>query len=86
MTQLDCHMSWYHADMRSFKEVVRLAEKYGLPVRYPNESFARTLMRRGIMTTDAIIYDLSKHPGAEKKKHFFDLGAKSQLTPKMPCQ
>jgi len=46
--------------------------KHGLPMRFPNAGFARSLDREGILTTDDILADLGRHSGVEKKVYFIN--------------
>lgn len=74
VTHFDCHKGFYHGDMRIFKIVTELAEKYDLPMRLPNAGFARTLDKKGIMTTDGFA-GLGKAIGEtfpEKKQWFLN--------------
>ena len=71
-TFLSFHKGFFQMhDPKTFNIVIRLAKKYGLPVRRQGLFHEASIFEQGILSTDKLVYDYGSYPDHQKKKKFF---------------
>ena len=70
-TSLSFHKGFFQMhDPKTFSIVIKLAQKYNLPVRRQAFLHDRGIRKAGILTTDKIVYNLGTYSNRRKKKKF----------------